>query len=193
MYTKTALLQSRGQYFHAFNRGVNREKIFFTEQDYGLFLRIVSECTHGMGILILAYCLLPNHFHFALRQDEPYAMAHFFKRLCDTYVKAVNAINGRVGHLLQGSYKLRLVDNPATLPNLSRYIHRNPVEANLVSDPSQWEYSSSREYCGLRPRSFVNTSIVLDQVGGPENYRDYLIDSTDIPDEDLRRCLLKEV
>lgn len=193
MSTRTPLLQTKGQYFHAFNRGVNREKIFFCEQDYGLFLRIVSQCVDGIGIIILAYCLMPNHFHFALRQDEPYAMAHFFKQLCETYVKAINAINGRVGHLFQGPYKPRLVDNPDTLPILSRYIHRNPVEANLVSDPTQWEYSSSREYWGLRPASFVNTSIILDQAGGSEHYRDYLRETTDMIDEDLRRCLVKEV
>jgi putative transposase len=193
MSARTPLLQSTGQFFHAFNRGVNREKIFFREQDYRLFLRIVSECTDGIGIVMLAYCLLPNHFHFALRQDEPYAMAHFFKRLCDTYVKTINTIYGRVGHLFQGAYKLRLVDNPETLPNLSRYIHRNPVEANLVRDPTQWEYSSSREYCGLRRPTFLNTSIILDHVGGPERYRDYLDDATDTLDEELMRCLVKEV
>ena len=193
MSTRTTLLQTKGQYFHAFNRGVNREKIFFCEQDYGLFLRIVSQCVDGIGIIILAYCLMPNHFHFALRQDEPYAMAHFFKQLCDTYAKAINAFNGRVGHLFQGPYKPKLVHKPETVSNLSRYIHRNPVEANLVNDPSQWEYSSSREYCGLRTPSFVNTSFILDQLGGPEHYRDYLSDSTYKPDEDLRRCLLKEV
>jgi putative transposase len=193
MSTRTPLLQSTGQFFHAYNRGVNREKIFFCEQDYRAFLRIVSECTDGVGIVIHAYCLMPNHFHFALRQDEPYAMARFFKRLCDMYVKRTNAIYGRMGHLLQGPYKPRLVDSLDTLPNLSRYIHRNPVKANLVSDPTLWEYSSSKEYCGLRPPTFVNTSVILDHVGGPEKYRDFLSNATDTLDEDLMQCLVKEV
>jgi len=192
MSTRTPLLQSTGQFFHAYNRGVNREKIFFREQDYRLFLQIVSECTDGVDIVILAYCLMPNHFHFVLRQDEPYAMAHFFRHLCDTYVKRINALYGRVGHLFQGAYKPKLVDNLDTLPNLSRYIHRNPVAANLVSDPILWEYSSSREYCGLRPSTFINKSIILDHVGGTERYRDYLSDPMDTLDEDLMRCLVEE-
>jgi putative transposase len=193
MSTRTPLLQSKGQYFHVYNRGVNRENIFFREQDYRLFLRIASQCLDGIGMVILAYCLMPNHFHFALRQDEPYAMPQFFKQLCETYAKATNAINGRVGHLFQGPYKPKLVHEPETLSHLSRYIHRNPVEANMVSDPNQWEYSSSREYCGLRPPSFAETSIILDHLGGPEHYRDYLSNASDTLDENLGRCLVREV
>jgi putative transposase len=192
MTAKTALLQSQGQFFHAYNRGVNRENIFFSESDYPLFLRMVEVALDGIGLIVCSYCLMPNHFHFELLQLEAYAMSRFFKRLCDGYVKTVNGLYGRVGHLLQGDYTPKLVERPETLPWLSRYIDRNPVEAGLVKDPLDWEYSSARESCGLREPTFADPSLMLKIAGGESNYQSILLGTNDGADGGLGSCLFME-
>jgi len=192
MPTKTQLLQSTGEFFHAFNRGVNRERIFFRDEDYGLFLRLVPEALNGIGISILSYCLMPNHFHFELQQNEPYGMAHFFKRLCDRYAKTVNVIHGRVGHLFQGDYTPKLVSKTESLPWLSRYIDRNPVVAGLVKNSTEWEHSSARELCGLRKPTFVDTSLILGLAGGVTGYRSLLAGDDGDAEGDLGNCLFSE-
>ena len=175
MSRKTPLLQSSGRYFHAFNRGVNREPIFFREQDYRLFTRLIQQSLSGIQFVILNYALMPNHFHFTVRQDTPYAMATFFQRLCDKYAKTINFIEGRVGHLFQGGYQPIPIDAPRDLYTLSRYIHLNPVAAHLVSNPNDWEFSSCREYCGLRESSFVDPSIIIEPMGGTNGYHENLM------------------
>jgi putative transposase len=174
MSRKTAYLQSAGRYFHAYNRGVNREPIFLTDEDYRIFIRQIRESTSCIGVVLLNYCLMPNHYHFTLRQDLPYAMATFFQLLCDRYAKTFNFLHGRVGHLFQGSYTPKPVDNLETLSQLSRYIHMNPVAARLVSDPNQWEFSSCQEYCGLRSSGFVEPAAILERFGDGLPYTAYL-------------------
>jgi putative transposase len=192
MQPKTLLLQSRGQFFHAYNRGVNRERIFFCDADYVLFLRMAQDFVKGTGLILLSYCLMPNHFHFELQQLEPYAMSRFFQRLCDRYVKTVNGLYGRVGHLFQGEYTPKLVTQMETLPWLSRYIDRNPVEAGIVKDPIDWEYSSARENCGLREPTFTDPSLLQKLAGGGAGYRSFLMGGGEGADDNLGGCLFVE-
>jgi putative transposase len=179
MSYKTAYLQSKGETFHIYNRGVNRGRIFFSDADYRLFLNRIPECLEGIGLVILSYSLMPSHYHFEARQDEPYAMGVFVKRVCDGYVKMVNFVQGRVGHLFQGRYQPKWVKSPAGIVYLSRYIHMNPVNAGLVKDPNDWEFSSCREYCGLTKPVFVDTTTILSKFDGNGGYHAFL--KTDVP------------
>jgi putative transposase len=192
MTKKTELLQSSGEYFHAFNRGVNRERIFFEPEDYRLFLRLVPVALTEGGIVILSYCLMPNHFHFELLQTVAYAMARFFMKLCGLYATAVNTKYQRVGHLFQGDYTPKRVTKTESLPWLSRYIDRNPVEAGLVANPADWEYSSASELCGLRKSTFLDSSVILGLVGGEAAYRSFILSAQNDSGIDLNDCMFRE-
>jgi putative transposase len=184
MPTKTDLLKSTGEYFHVFDRGVNREQIFFRPEDYAFFVKLVPESMNGIDITLHGYGLMPNHYHFELRQNEPYGMSRFFQRLNFKYALTTNALYGRVGHLFQGDYTPKLIKKPELIPWLNRYIDRNPVKAGLVKKATDWEFSSARELCGIQKAKFIDTSLVWGLVGGPEAYRDFLEgDSDDTPDD----------
>ena len=95
---------------------------------------------------IIAYCIMPTHFHLAVRQVSESGISAFMKRIKDSYSKFFNILRKRKGPLWESRYQSRHVRTNEDLLNLSLYIHFNPVKAKLVGHPRQWEHSSFNEY-----------------------------------------------
>jgi putative transposase len=174
------------RFYHVYNQGNNRQKLFEPEtDDYIFFLTQVRKFILP-HVDILAYCLMPNHFHFLIKTDhrclnmrmsgklQISEVSFGLKMLLSTYTRIVNKRRGGTGSLFrQGTHSRCLVHDPGTilmgkanqddLTNVFHYIHDNPVVANLVGSPEAWEYSSYRDYAGLRNGTLVNKqlSIVL--------------------------------
>jgi putative transposase len=138
-----------GNFYHIYNRGNNRQNIFFDRENYLHFLRLMREHLANNGVDILAYCLMPNHYHFLvyLQDDNLSAAMH---RLSVAYTKGINKRFDRCGALFQGRFQSIHVNDTNYLIHLSRYIHLNPVKAGFVDRPEEWEFSSYREYARLR-------------------------------------------
>lgn len=174
MTKKSMQLQSANSFFHAYNRGVDRQQIFFARGDCELFIALMQRFMKPRELVLLAYALMPNHFHLLIQQLTPYAISRFMKGVCENYVRRLNKGRKRVGHLFQDNYTPKWVDSQSYLLYLSRYIHLNPVSAGLVKQPEMWEYSS----CGLYKRgaetSLVHPGLVLEMAGGVSRYWDYL-------------------
>ena len=163
-----------GHYYHIYNRGVNRQSIFFAKHNWGFFIQRLREYFTDETAIIIAYCLMPNHFHLLIRVlSEGFAMG-VMQPFSTSYTKAINKEQNRVGSLFQGRYKGKHVDKEGYLLHLSRYIHRNPVEAKLVKHPADWQFSSYRDYVGLRAGSLPNADIVLSQFGSRAEYAAYV-------------------
>jgi len=175
MSTKTLYLQTVGEYFHVYNRGVNRQKIFYEKRNYSFFLKRMEEYRTS-GILIVSFCLMPNHFHFVLRQDEPNAMSKYFGRLCKSYTRAINKLYQRTGHLFEGKYKIKHIDDRGYLIHLTRYVHLNPVRGGLVATPKNWEFSSFNNYYMPSTQGLVDTSILLAEFQNSAAYAEYVQD-----------------
>lgn len=159
----------KGQYYHVFNRGNQRENIFFEKDNYHFFLKKFRPYIEKHAE-ILCYCLMPNHYHFLLSPIDD----RFSKQMQNftiSYVKAINKRCNRVGHLFQGNFKAKLVDDNNVLLHLTRYIHLNPVEGNFARKFEDWEYSSYREYIGERDGSLPKPDLVLGQFQSDEDYR----------------------
>lgn len=138
------------QIVHAINRGVERRPIFMKPEDYGFFLTQAQESFSGLGISLLSYCLMPNHFHFLLAVVGN-GLSRGMQTLQTRYSMYFNRVYDRVGHLFQDRFKSIEVNDPDYLSWLPVYIHMNPVKAKLVSKPSQWEWSGHNEL--LSPNS----------------------------------------
>jgi putative transposase len=165
-------------YYHVYNRGTDRRAIFLDEQDYKVFLYflkiLLSEFHQGstpLGVeplkksfygevALLAYCLMPNHFHLFLQQKTPEGMTEFMRNLSSRYVSYFNEKYKREGHLFQGSYKAALVDKDSYFLHLSRYIHLNPSELQGVNF-REWPYSSYLDYLGKRKTSWLQLNQIL--------------------------------
>jgi REP element-mobilizing transposase RayT len=142
-------------------------------ENYLYFLRQLRKYLLPEAVEIIAYCLMPNHYHLLvhLMTDD---LSSLMQPFALSYTKAINKRYGRVGSLFQGRFRAVRVDRDEYLVHLSRYIHLNPVIAKLVEQPEGWEFSSYREYVGLRAGTLPKAGVVLSQFSLPDAYRQFV-------------------
>lgn len=126
-------------------RGVDGRAIFSDDRDREGFLQTLNRVESEAGARNIAYCLMGNHFHLAVKVgDVP--LSSVMQRALTPYALGFNRRLERTGHLFEARYKANLCVDDSYLYRLIRYIHMNPVRAGLVSDPLQWPWSSSRSH-----------------------------------------------
>jgi putative transposase len=130
--------------FHALNRGVGRMKIFSKDQDYVAFEEAVEETRHLCPMRILAFCLMPNHWHFVLWPEHDGDLSAFLQRLTNTHTQRWQRAHNRVGygHLYQGRFKSFPVESDDHFYAVARYVERNALRANLVERAENWRWGS---------------------------------------------------
>ena len=196
-------------FYHIYNRGVNKQEIFNTPQDYSVFLNYLKEALspipkiqdlqkfeveiNGFTFIkpkrlpknfyseidLIAYVLMPNHFHLIIKQNKRESMETFMRSLATRYSMYFNKSYDRVGSLFQSIYKAVLIENENYLLHLSRYIHLNPKKN--FTDLTK-AYSSYADYLGMKKTPWLNPHPVLDffsQPVSPEfkkinNYKDFV-------------------
>jgi len=192
--------------YHVYNRGVEKRDIFCDERDYKFFLYLLKnyltkleDLKKGLNPLpegstlqrgrfsdsvdLLAYALMPNHYHLILKQTEANILPEFMKSLANNYVGYFNKRYDRVGTLFQGRYKAILIEDDDYLIHLSRYIHLNPRKRfNPLEDKE--EYSSYKEYLGKRNTKWIKPDFILGlfnsteemTLGGYKQYKEFVED-----------------
>ncbi len=162
-------------YYHIYNRGNNRQLIFFERDNYLYFLRQLKKHLIPNSVDIIAYCLMPNHYHLLV-----YLKTDHFSKLMQafslSYTKAINKRHERLGSLFQGRFQAIHVDGEEYLLHLTRYIHLNPVKANLVEKAEDWEFSSYQEYIDLRKGSLPKIDIIRSQFHSADDYSKFVED-----------------
>jgi len=153
-------IEYSGAYYHVIDRGIERRTIFAIPADYERFLALCAALRERFKVDILAYCVLPNHYHLLLRTSLA-NLSRFMKELNGDYSKYYNIRCGRIGPLFAGRYKALLIQDDAYALAVSRYIHLNPVKAGLAEHPQQYEWSSYREYLGKGTPGIADTSHLL--------------------------------
>jgi putative transposase len=130
------------QYYHVYNRGNNKEKIFYEEKNYKYFLEKFDKYLLSY-IHVFAYCLMPTHFHFFIRMKEiDTKVSRAFKNFFISYAKSINIKYKRTGSLFQANFKKKEFANDCDFCNIILYIHLNPVKAGLCKNCTDWKYSS---------------------------------------------------
>lgn len=144
------------EYLHIYNQGNNRQRIFFDDGNYEFFLKKVKKFIVPT-VDILAYCLMPNHFHFLVHTTKLSGqlirvgpiniptVANGFRCLQSSYAQAINKRYNRSGSLFRQKTKFKLLGEEAYIVNCFHYIHQNPVKAGLVVDMNDWPYSSCND------------------------------------------------
>ena len=163
-----------GYYYHIYNRGVNRQAIFFNDENWGYFMRRLRHYCTSELIEIIAYCLMPNHYHLLVYLKDNNLSTKVMQPLAVSYTKSVNRQQGRVGPIFQGAFQAKLVDKTEYLLYLSRYLHLNPVLAGLVENPATWTFSSYRDYVGLRKGTLPRPDVVLSHFPSRESYAEFV-------------------
>lgn len=134
---------------HVTQRGNRQQPIFFSDDDYRAYIRILAIALGRHGTRCLAWCLMPNHVHLMLVPESvdglraPLASAH------TTYAQRINQQQQASGHLFQGRFASYAMDD-AHMMVAARYIENNPVKANMVANAAQWSWSSARAHIERR-------------------------------------------
>ena len=175
-----------GYFYHIYNRAVEGNRLFREWKNYDFFLDKVKKYLLPEGD-VLAFCLMPNHYHFLIR----IASQNFSKamhKLALSYVVAFNRKYGRRGRLFNSPFQRIHIKNPMYLLELSRYIHLNPNKAGLSKTPLDWKYSSYAEFVGSKDIDFINPTYILDMLSEDlfstlaeqqKSYQDYVQDWID--------------
>jgi len=150
--------------------------MFREEENYLFLLRRVKKYASAFDITVVAYCLMPNHYHFLLRQDDQIPAGRLPQRVFNSYTKAFNKRYDRTGTLFEGPYKAIHVDQDRYLLHLCRYIHANPVKHGLVPDLEQWPYSNYLEWIGARNGKLVDRVFVRGYFPVTGIYRQFILD-----------------
>ena len=200
---------SGSTYYHVYNRGVAKQDIFLDNQDYKIFLsylkiyltpvdlqRLSSQVkslapskklkNYFQEIKLHAYCLMPNHFHLFVFQEESDSMTDFMRSLGTKYSKYFNKKYKREGPVFQSRYKAVLVQNENQFIYLSKYIHRNPLDilptGTVLAD---YKYSSYQNYLGRFYQAWVDKTEILSyfsKLNPEESYQRFVeeIDERDL-------------
>ena len=174
-------------YYHVYNRGAHKTNIFCNDRDYVFLLKLVKEQAEKCDTTVIAYCLMDNHYHFALRQNGDVEISQFMQAIFNVYTKAFNTKYKQSGTLFEGPFKAVHVDRNEYLLHLCRYIHRNPIEASMVVKPGQWHYSNYAEFVGKRRGSLVDNDFVKINFGTAEAYEDFVMNY--VPSEKTQKEL----
>ena len=167
------------QYYHIFNRGAGREPIFFNPDNYNHCLNLMRKYAPKYEVTVIAYCLMPNHYHFLIRQETDQPLSKFINVLFNAYVQAINHQQMRTGTLFEGRFRHVRVDRDEYLVHLCRYIHNNPVKANLVKVPGDWQYSDYLDWIGQKPGMLIDKTFIKERFSKPEEYRQFVMDNLD--------------
>lgn len=182
--------------YHIYNRGNNRQKIFFSAENYWFFVRKLEK--HLKPVCdILCWCLMPNHFHIVIHANEESCkmrrgaaslpiqqLSHGIRIITSSYAQAINKQNKTTGSLFQQKTKSKPVTDfkwSNYLINLIHYCHQNPWRAGLVKKMEDWPYSSFPDYCGLRNHDLCNKDMLMKLTG--YSLEDFYRDSYGVIDE----------
>lgn len=161
-----------------FNRGINKQEIFFDENDCRFFLKKLCGLKEKYDHSVYAYCLMPNHFHISI-QTRRIPISKIMASLTTSYSMYFNKKYEHYGPVFQNRFKSILIESDSYFLGLSRYIYLNPVRAGIVSDPSLYLFSSIRESFGDEPLYVLDQDIarlIGDTEKSREAYKQFVYD-----------------
>lgn len=197
------------QYYHIYNRGVASSPTFSFKKDYERFLLCLSyyrfdnlpsrlsrllqldkderekivlglKKTDHKIVDLIAFCLMPNHFHLLLKQVKDGGVSRFMKQITDSYTRYFNTKYQRVGPLFQGVFKAVRIETDEQLLHVSRYIHLNPLVSMVVRDEHflNYRWSSLRSYLNKNSDE-VNPNSILTHFKSNKDYLKFVMDQAD--------------
>lgn len=192
---------ANNQFYHVFNRGVEKRITFIDRRDYNRFIDSLNyyrardqhtrfsfrgritfldkDISSGPLLAeVVSYCLMPNHFHLLLKQVTDSGITTYLSKLSNSYTKYFNTRHKRVGPLFQGSFKAVRIESDEQLIHVCRCIHLNPLIDFLVKDLRSYVYSSYLEYLRIR-EGFCHKNYIMGGFSSPEAYEQFVLDQED--------------
>ncbi len=184
---------SPGEFYHIYNRGNAKNDIFINDEDFKFFLlrlrqnlfpdedsnNRIQHLPKGSFSLI-SYCLMPNHFHFIIKQNSEIPTSKLILKVCTSYSKYFNKKYERVGHVFQDRFKQVHINDNSYLIWLVAYVHQNPKVTGLIKNLKDYPWSSYRDFLGERGDNLCDKEIILSQFKNIKDFESFVEDSYDI-------------
>ena len=167
-----------GAVYHITSRGNRRSDIFLDDKDRLRYLRYLEETKQRYFFELHSYCLMTNHVHLLL-ETKQHPISPIMQKLNSRYAMSFNKRYNREGHLFQGRYHSVLVESVEQFTATSRYIHLNPVRANIVKKPDEYKWSSYLAFQTGNPSQHVNPAGILQYFQTSQNYENYVMRGSD--------------
>jgi len=186
-----------GETYHVLNHSVQGMPIFKGQREMDIFLEAIefylqasppTKFSHYRTnrdifpinldqtlVTIINFCVMPNHFHFTLKQKEKNGIRQFIQKLSNSFAHYFSTKYNNRGAVFEGNFKAIRVESDEQLIHLSRYVHLNPVTAFMVEDPKDYPYSSYQIYLGKEKSKIVDPSLVLDQFSSIKKYEKFVL------------------
>jgi len=168
-------LEYENAFYHVMNRGRRREMIFHGDVYYQTFIDLLKDAHERFGCIIHSYCLMGNHYHLLLQTPNA-NLSRIMRHINGVYTQAYNRLKKTDGSLFRGRFKSILVDKDAYILQLSRYIHRNPIDMKkpLVSNLKDYKWSSYRAFIGKEKNvNWLTRQFTYDVLGHKQKYKAY--------------------
>ena len=156
---------------HIIQRGNRRQKVFFSENDYSEYLRLLNSYSQRFKVDILAYCLMPNHIHLIAVPHKDGSLAQAIGETHRNYTRFINFREKWRGYLWQGRFSSYVLDERYLLA-ATRYILLNPVKAKIVKKPWDYKWSSARHHTMIDNSSLVKDNLLRGLIGDWKNFLD---------------------
>lgn len=163
-------------------RGVDGRETFVDQSDRELFLTMLTELKRETAFILIAFCLMGNHFHLAIKVGT-IPLSTIFQRLLTRYASTFNLRHRRTGHLFQARYKAVVCLHQTYLLRLVDYIHANPVRSGLVATPEDWRWSSSQAYTKYKRTELIEPNALSQTIGLDNDARSMQGDFNPWPNE----------
>ncbi len=195
------IIFENGQYYHVFNRSIGRQPIFAHTYNAQRFIEAVEyyqksnppirfsiyrrqkryfdKISQSNLVSILAFILMPNHFHFLIRQEETFGIKQFIQKLSNSFSHYYNLKHERRGPLFENTFRVVHVETETQLIHLSRYIHLNATTSFLTEDPLLYPYSSYPAYMNRNTMSWLDKTFLLNHFKTPQRYARFVLDNKD--------------
>lgn len=184
------------QYYHIYNRGVDKRRVFLRQGEYIRFLLTIKsllktgtarqnliaseDSAFSKKLSFISYCLMPNHYHFLLKQKEENGISDFMHSLNTSYTKYFNVDHKRTGRLFEYTFKAVHVETDEQLVHLSRYIHLNPLIGGLTKKLDHYKWSSYPDFIGKRNGTICKKEVILDFFNNDKKkYEQFVLDNID--------------
>lgn len=205
MPTNRKIAFANNYYYHVFNRGIDRREVFTDKREFlravetlkyyrfsslkiklSRFLKLteeeksklLSKLAENKLVEIISFCLMPNHFHFLLKQLQDNGISKFLANFTNSYTKYFNTKHERNGPLFQGLFKAVFVETDEQLVHLSRYIHLNPSTSSIIEidNLKDYQWSSFSEYLNLIKGEICATEEILGFFKNAKTYEKFVFD-----------------
>lgn len=155
-----------GKYFHIMVQGHNRDFIFKSKKNKEKIIKVLFDKTKGLGIKIIAYCIMGNHFHLLIEVDDVKNMSKYMARVNTSYAKYYSFIHSSVGYVFRDRYRAEPILSINQMVNCIKYIHNNPVKAHIVPKAELYQYSSINDFI----KHNIDQDIIIELYGDDIDY-----------------------